>query len=98
MNEIEFLNKKLTIEELDKFLNELMNYSACMSEYPSRVEPIDICDEEGDYVSYYNFIGSKDITIVRNVLFLKETIDEQRGERHGMYKVQQSIKQALGID
>lgn len=98
MNEIEFLNKKLTVEELDKFLNKLMNYSVCMSEYPSRIEPIDIYDEEGDYVPYYSLIGSKDITIVRNVLFLKEVIDEQRGERNGQYEVQQSIKQALGID
>ena len=48
--------------------------------------------------SKLNIIGYKDITIVRNVLLLKEKIDEQRGERNGQYKVQQSIKQALGID
>ena len=35
MNEIEFLDKKLTIEELDKFLTELMNYSARKLEHPS---------------------------------------------------------------
>lgn len=29
MNEIVFLNKKFTLEELDNFLAELMNYSAC---------------------------------------------------------------------
>ena len=97
MNEIDFLDKKLTIEELDKFLKELMGYSAKQAEHPSRIESIEIYDEEGDYVHYYSLIGSKDITIVRKVLFLKETIDRQRGEWSGQYKVQQIIKQALGI-
>ncbi len=98
MNEIEFLNKELTIEELDKFLSELMNYSARKPEYPSRIEPVDIFDDEGDPVPYFHLIGNKDITIVRNALFFKEKIDEQRGEWSGRYDVQSSIKQALGID
>lgn len=98
MNEIEFLNKKLTLEELNNFLAELMNYSACKLEYPSPLTDVEIRDEEGDDVPFYDLIGYKDITIVRNVLLLKEKIDEQRGERNGRYDVQMSIKQALGID
>lgn len=98
MNEIDFLNKQLTIEELNNFLHELMGYSACLPEYPSRIEPIQITDDEGDPVNYYHLIGNKDITIVRNALFLKEKIDEARGEWSGRYDVRQSIKQALGID
>lgn len=98
MNEIEFLNKKLTIEELDIFLAELMNYSACEREYPSRLSDVEIRDEEGDDVPVYDLIGRKNIHIVRNVLFLKEKIDEQRGEANGRYDVQSSIKRALGID
>jgi hypothetical protein len=98
MNEIDFLNKQLTIEELNNFLHELMGYSACLPEYPSRIEPIEITDDEGAPVNYYHLIGNKDITIVRNALFLKEKIDEERGEWRGRYDVRQSIKQALGID
>lgn len=98
MNAIEFLNKQLTIEELNNFLNELMGYSACLPKYPSRIEPIEVIDDEGDPVHYYHFIGNKDITVVRNALFFKEKIDEERGERRGRYDVRQSIKQALGID
>lgn len=98
MNAIEFLNKQLTIEELNNFLHELMGYSACLPEYPSRIEPIEITDDEGEPVCYYHLVGNKDITIVRNALLLKEKIDEERGEWRGRYDVRQSIKQALGID
>lgn len=98
MNEIEFLNKKLTIEELNSFLTELMGYSACLPEYPSRFEPVEITDDEGDPVSYHHLIGGKDITIVRNALLFKEKIDEERGECRGRYDVKSSIKQALGIN
>lgn len=98
MNAIEFLNKQLTIEELNNFLHELMGYSACLPEYPSRIEPIEITDDEGDPVPYYHLVGNKDITIVRNTLFLKEKIDEARGEWNGRYDVRQRIKEALGIN
>lgn len=98
MNEIELLNKKLTIEELDKFLSELMNYSARKLESPSPLSDIEIIDEKDTSVPYFNKIGYKDITIVRNILFLKERVDEERGVSIGMYKVRQSIKGALGID
>lgn len=98
MNAIEFLNKQLTLEELNNFLHELMGYSACLPKYPSRLEPIEIIDDEGEPVRYYHLVGNKDITIVRNALLLKEKIDEERGEWRGRYDVRQSIKQALGID
>lgn len=98
MNEIEFLDKKLTIEELDKFLTELMNYSARKLEHPSPLSNVEIRDEENDNVPFYDLIGYKDISIVRNALLLKEKIDEQRGEWRGRYDVQRHIKQALGID
>lgn len=98
MDELEFLNKKLTLEELHNFLTELMNYSACKLECPSPLTDVEIRDEEGDNVPFYDLIGYKDITIVRNALFLKEKIDEARGEWSGRYDVQRAIKQALGID
>lgn len=98
MNEIEFLNKQLTIEELNIFLHELMGFSARLPEYPSRIEPIEITDDEGGPVHYYRLVGNKDITIVRNALFLKEKIDEARGEWNGRYNVRQRIKEALGIN
>lgn len=98
MNEIDFLNKQLTLEELNNFLHELMGYSACLPKYPSRLEPIEIIDDEGEPVRYYHLVGNKDITIVRNVLFLKEKIDEARGEWNGKYDVRQRIKEALGIN
>lgn len=95
---MEFLDKKLTIEELDNFLAELMDYSACKLEHPSVLTDVKICDEIGDNVPFYDLIGYKDITIVRNVLLFKEKIDELHGEWRGRYDVQRSIKQALGID
>lgn len=98
MDEIGFLNKKLTIEELDRFLAKLMNCSARRLEHPSILTDIEIIDKEGDFIPYYDLIGYKDITIVHNVLFLKEKLDEKRGYLRGKHTVQQSIKQALGID
>lgn len=98
MNEIDFLNKALTIEELNNFLNELMGYSASLSESQSKMWPINIIDDEGVPVYYYYLIGNKDITVVRNVLLLKEKIDEARGEYNGRHDVQQRIKGALGIN
>lgn len=98
MNEIEFLNKKLTTEELDNFLYEIMGYHVIPAEHITRYYKVAILDEEGDYVSYEDLIGIKDISIVKNALLFKEKIDERRGEERGRYDVQMSIKQALGIN
>ena len=42
MNEIEFLNKKLTTEELDKFLYEIMGYHAVPYEFITRYYKVTI--------------------------------------------------------
>ena len=98
MNEIEFLNKKLTTEELDKFLYEIMGYHAVPYEFITRYYKVTILDEECNGVPYEDLIGIKDISIVKNAILFKEKIDERRGEGRGRYDVQMSIKQALGID
>lgn len=98
MDEIEFLNKKLTIEELDKFLGEIMGYHVVPYEFIMRYNKVTVLDEEGNEVPYEDLIGMKDISIVRNALLLKEKIDERRGYDRGKFNVQQGIKQALGLD
>lgn len=40
----------------------------------------------------------KPLNTLSGILLLKEKIDEERGEWRGRTTVQQSIKQALGID
>jgi hypothetical protein len=97
MSEIDFLNKRLNIEELSEFLTELMNYAALPYEYPTRIPMAIILDEEGDEINYEKYIGNKDIHIVRNVLLLKEKLDEERGYSNGMCYIRNSINEILGI-
>ena len=97
MNDIDFLDKKLDTAQLSNFLTQLMNYVALPYEYPTRIPRVTILDKEGDEINYKKYIGNKDIHVVRNVLLLKERLDEERGYSNGLYDIQNSIKKTLGI-
>lgn len=91
----ELLNKKLSYKEMNDFLKELMNYS-CNSPADSS-EIFRIYDEEGDICDFRKHIGMNPINTLKGILFLKERIDESRGEFAGMHTTQDAIKKALGI-
>lgn len=91
----ELLNKELSFGEMNDFLNELMRYSCNVPEDSSEI--FRIYDEEGDLCDFRKYIGMKSLNTLSGILFLKEKIDEERGEWRGRYNIQMSIKQALGI-
>ena len=96
MKAINFLKQKLSDEEVNEFLNEIMGFK-------SKVEPnlrehkFTVYDEDGDIVNYWTLIGYKDLSIVENILFLKEKIDEQRGFRNGQIQLQNELKRLLSL-
>lgn len=92
----EFLEKRLTADEANELLNELTGYT-CNDEYLVRYCQLRVFDEEGNQINTIQMVGHKDLHIVKNILFLKEKIDEERGERVGRNELQKSIKQVLGI-
>jgi len=92
----EFLDKELSVEEANELLKELLGYS-CNYEYPVRYVKLQVFDEEGDPVNAPQLIGQKDLHIVKNILFLKEKVDEERGLCRGISRTQTIIKTALGI-
>lgn len=96
MNIKELLNRKLSFEEINGLLNELMNYG-CNSPTDSS-EKFVVIDDSGDICDFRKYIGMKALNTLSDILFLKEKIDEERGEWRGRTTVQQSIKQALGIN
>ncbi|GAE83366.1 hypothetical protein [Bacteroides reticulotermitis] len=96
MNIKELLNKELSFEEMNEILGELMNYGCNVPADSS--ERFDVYDEEGDLCDFRKHIGMKALNTLSGILFLKEQIDEERGEWRGRTTVQQSIKQALGIN
>lgn len=57
-----------------------------------------VFDDEGDICDFRKYIGMKALNTLSGILLLKEKIDEERGEWRGRTTVQQSIKQALGIN
>ena len=96
MKTLNFLKQKLSDEEVNEFLNEIMGFKSKV-ELNSREHKFIIYDEEGDVVNYFALIGYKDLSIVENILLLKEKIDEERGERNGKSQIQNEIKKLLGI-
>ena len=96
MKAINFLKQKLSDEEVNEFLNEIMGFK-------SKVEPnirehrFTIYDEDGDILDYTPLIGYKDLSIVENILLLKEKIDEQRGFRNGKSQLQNELKRLLSL-
>lgn len=96
MNIKELLNRELSFEEINELLNELMDYGCNAPEDTS--ERFLVFDDNGDICDFRKHIGMKALNTLSGILLLKEKIDEERGEWRGRTKVQQSIKQALGID
>lgn len=96
MNITELLNKKLSFEETNELLNELMGYG-CNAPVDSS-ERFNVYDDAGDICDFRKHIGMKALNTLSGILFLKEKIDEEHGEWRGRTEVQQSIKQALGIN
>ncbi len=96
MKAINFLKQKLSDEEVNEFLKVIMGYSS--SVVPDiREHKIQIFDEDGDSVNYINLIGYKDISIVENLLFLKEMVDYERGKRNGKSQLQNELKLLLSL-
>lgn len=95
MNIKELLNKELSFEEMDDALGQLMNYGCNRPSDSS--ERFCVYDEEGDLCDFRKHIGMKSLNTLSGILFLKEKIDEERGEWRGRTAVQKSIKQALNI-
>lgn len=91
MEIIDFLNKKLTDEELSTLLYELMGFTMC------DCQEVKICDKDGDVIDYQRIIGNSDIHIVKHVLYFKQVLDEEKGEFRGKYKLQADFKKLLGI-
>lgn len=96
MNIQELLNRKLSFEETNEILNDLMGFR-CNTPADSS-ERLYVYDDEGDICNFRKHIGMKALNTLSGILFLKEKIDEERGEWRGRTEVQQSIKQALGIN
>lgn len=92
----ELLKKELSFEEMNEILGELMNYSCNVPANSS--EKFYVYDDEGDICDFRKYIGMRALNTLSGILFLKEKIDEERGEWRGRTTVQQSIKQALGIN
>lgn len=90
MQIIDFLNKKLTDEELSTLLYELMGFTMCGPE-------VEIWDRDGDVIDYQRIIGNSDIHIVKHVLYFKQVLDEEKGEFRGRYKLQDDFKKLLGL-
>lgn len=97
MTPTEFLEYKMSDEELNIFLNRTMNCRCYRETAPYFQTALKIIDEGCCDVDYKELIGYKDINIVKNVLFLKEKIDVNRGYIEGEFKVQRHIKKALSI-
>lgn len=81
---------------MNEILNELMDFSCIAPEDSS--ERFYVYDDENDICDFRQYIGMKSLNMLSGILLLKEKIDEERGEWRGRTKVQQSIKQALGIN
>lgn len=96
MNIKELLNRELSFEEMNELLNELMDYS-CNAPADSS-ERFYVYDDTGDICNFRKHIGMKALNTLSGILFLKEKIDEERGEWRGRTEVQQSIKRVLGIN
>lgn len=96
MNIKELLNKELSFEEMNEILNELMDFGCNAPEDSS--ETFWVFDDNGDICDFRKHIGMKALNTLSGILFLKEKIDEERGEWRSRTKLQQSIKQALGIN
>lgn len=96
MNIKELLNRELPFEEMNEILNELMGFGCNAPEDSS--ERFYVYDDDGDICDFRKYIGMKALNTLSGILLLKEKIDEERGEWRGRTKVQQSIKQALGIN
>jgi hypothetical protein len=56
-----------------------------------------VFDEQGKSINTLEMIGKNSLFIVRNILFLKEKIDEERGLRMGICRTQNIFKKTLGI-
>lgn len=98
MNVIDFLNKRLTVEELNEFLHELMGYSATKNDLTSEEYPVNIYNDKGNPVDYRVFIKDLDVMVVKNQLFLKERLDVEFGITTGKFDVRNNIARALGIN
>ena len=96
MNIKELLNRELSFEEMNELLNESMDYG-CNTPADSS-ERFYVYDDGGDICDFRKHIGMKALNTLSGILLLKEKIDEERGEWRGRTTVQQSIKQALGIN
>lgn len=96
MNIKELLKKELSFEEMNEILCELMYYG-CNAPSDSS-ERFYVYNDEGDICDFRKYIGAKALNTLSGILLLKEKIDEERGEWRGRITVQQSIKEALGIN
>lgn len=96
MNIKELLNKELSFEEMNEILNELMDYS-CNSPKDSS-EDFFVFNDTNEICNFRRYIGLKELNTLSGILFLKEKIDEERGEWMGRTRMQQVIKTALGIN
>lgn len=96
MNIQDLLNKELSYKEMDEWLGELMGFSCNNPEDSS--ERFELYDEDCEFVNFREYIGMKPLNTLYGILFLKEKIDEERGEWRGRNKVQSDIKKALGIN
>ena len=96
MNIKELLNRELSFEEMNELLNELMGYGCNVPSDSS--ERFCVYDDEGDICDFRQYIGMKALNTLSGILLLKEKIDEESGAWRVRYDVQNSIKQALGIN
>jgi len=96
MNINELLNRKLSFEEMNNILNELMGYS-CNDPLDSS-EVFHVYDDANNICDFRKHIGTKALNTLSGILFFKENIDEERGKQIGKSMIQQSIKQVLGIN
>lgn len=96
MNIEELLNRELSYKEMNEWLNELMGFSCNNPEDSS--EQFELYNEDCEFVNFIAYIGMKPLNTLYGILFLKEKIDEERGEWRGKNKVQSDIKKALEIN
>lgn len=95
MNIKNLLNKKLSFEEMNDLLSELMGYSCNAPEDSSVI--FRVYDEDGNLFDFRKYIGMRALNTLSGILLLKEKVDEERGEYKGRDALQRSIKIALGI-
>ncbi len=95
MNAKELLEKKLTDEEINEFLRELMGYSCNIPEDSS--VPFRVFDEDGDLVDFRKYIGMRGLNTISGILLLKEKIDEERGVERGKNQIRIELHKAIGI-